>query len=148
MVPESPSRHIRGIVVSFLLSTLFTALFIRAYDGYVSERIMLLSGCVAGGKWAIQMVAGWCLLGKRKWVYLSTLATTCLIGSTVLLPYAALSGGAGFFFGSLIGSIVVMAASLVGLQRRAGFSWRWQALWFGLLAVAVTLQLTVVFHLL
>ena len=134
------------ILAAFGLSTLFTALFIRAYGGYVSDRIMLLSGCIAGGKWAIQMALGWILLGHRKWGYFSTLATTCLLGSVVLLPFAILSGGTRFFLGSLLACIAAMAAALVVCQSRAGFSWHWQALWFGLLVIAVALQLTVVFH--
>ncbi|MES2922691.1 MAG: hypothetical protein V4819_14150 [Verrucomicrobiota bacterium] len=136
------------IVLAFGLSTLITGLFIHAYDGYISEKTMLLSGVIAGGKWAIQIIAGWLLLGVKRWLYIGQLAATCLIGSLTLLPFAVLSGGAAFFFGSLIACILVMTVNLFLRQRATGLSWRWFALWLALLGIAVGLQLTVVFHLL
>lgn len=140
------SRHLCYILICFALSTVFTALFIRAYGGYVSTEIMVLSGLIAGGKWAIQMVAGWLLLGGRRWQYLRDLGTTCLAGSCVLIPFALFPGPAAFFFGSLLACIIVMTGILIFLQRRAKLPWRWSGLWMILLASAVTLQLTVVFH--
>lgn len=135
------------IAASFALSTLFTGLFIEAYDGYVSQKSMILSGSIASAKWAIQIIAGVLILGEKRWIYISQLAATCLIGSVTLLPYALLSGGPGFFFGSLGASIFAMSiAILIGLPR-IGLSWHWRALWFTLLAIAVSLQITVVFHL-
>ena len=134
------------IAASFALSTLFTGLFIHAYDGYVSHETMILSGSIASGKWAIQIILGALLLREKRWIYISQLAATCLTGSVTLLPYALLSGGPGFFFGSLGVSILVMSiAILIGLIR-IGLSWHWRALWFILLAAAVSLQITVVFH--
>jgi hypothetical protein len=134
------------IIASFALSTLITALFIRAYDGYVSHESMLLSGSIASGKWAIQIVAGVLLLGEKRWLYISELATTCLIGSLTLLPYTIFSGGTEFFFGSLIVAILTMGVVICLRLSQIGLSWRWKALWFILLACAVSLQLTVVFH--
>lgn len=134
------------IAASFALSTLFTALFIRAYEGYVSQESMVLSGSIASGKWAIQIVAGALLLGEKRWIYISQLAATCLIGSLTLLPYAILSGGAGFFFGSLGAAILAMSLVISMRLSRIGLSWGWIALWFLLLGIAVSLQLTVVFH--
>ena len=133
------------IVASFALSTLITALFIRAYEGYVSQQSMLLSGSIASGKWAIQIVAGVLLLGEKRWLYVSELATTCLIGSLTLLPYAMFSGGPEFFFGSLGVSILTMGVVICLRLSHDWLSWHWKALWFILLACAVTLQLTVVF---
>jgi hypothetical protein len=134
------------IAVSFALSTLFTGLFIQAYDGYVSQETMILSGSIASGKWAIQIILGALLLREKRWLYISQLAATCLIGSVTLLPFALLSGGPGFFFGSLGASIFAMSiAILIGLSR-IGLSWHWRALWFCLLAIAVSLQITIVFH--
>jgi hypothetical protein len=135
------------IVACFALSTLLTGLFIRAYGGYVSPQSMLLSGSIASGKWAIQMVVGIFLLEEKRWHYLSELAVTCLVGSVVLLPYAIFSGGAGFFFGSLAAAILAMSIVIIVRLSRIGLSWRWTAMWFLLLAIAVSLQLTVVFDL-
>lgn len=107
---------------------------------------MILSGSIASGKWAIQIITGALILGEKRWIYISQLAGTCLIGSITLLPYAILSGGPGFFFGSLGASIFAMSICiLIGLPRIA-LSWHWGALWFILLAIAVSLQITVVFH--
>ena len=107
---------------------------------------MVLSGSIASGKWAIQIVAGALLLGEKRWIYISQLAATCLIGSLTLLPYAILSGGAGFFFGSLGAAILAMSLVISMRLSRIGLSWGWIALWFLLLGIAVSLQLTVVFH--
>ena len=133
------------IIASFALSTLITALFIRAYEGYVSPESMLLSGSIASGKWAIQIVAGLLLLGEKRWLFISELAATCLIGSLTLLPYTIFYGGTKFFFGSLIVAILTMGVVICLRLSRIGLSWRWKALWFILLACAVSLQLTVVF---
>jgi hypothetical protein len=133
------------IIASFALSTLITALFIRAYEGYVSHESMLLSGSIASGKWAIQIVAGVLLLGEKRWLFISELAATCLIGSLTLLPYTIFYGGTKFFFGSLIVAILTMGVVICLRLSRIGLSWRWKALWFILLACAVSLQLTVVF---
>ncbi len=48
--PFPTARQIVGIAFPFALSTILTRLFIRAYGGYVSKDIMLLSGTIAGGK--------------------------------------------------------------------------------------------------
>lgn len=141
-----PLRTLGIIAFQFVLSTVLTAFFIRAYRGYISPEIMVLSGSIAGGKWAIQLVLGWCLLGDKRWAYISQLATVCLLGSVVLVPFAIFSGGAPSFFGSLIACIIVMGLNILRRLPRIGLSWRWPALWFALLAIAVTLQLTVVFH--
>jgi hypothetical protein len=133
------------IVASFALSTVITALFIRAYEGYVPHESMLLSGSIASGKWAIQIINGMLLLGEKRWLYISELATTCLIGSLTLLPYAIFSGGPEFFFGSLGVSILTMGVVICWRLSHIWLSWHWKALWFILLACAVTLQLTVVF---
>lgn len=146
--PFPTPRQALEIAIAFFLSTVITALFIRAYGGYVSQETMILSGSIAGGKWAIQIVLGWFLLGEKRWIYIRTLAITCLIGSLVLLPFAIISGTTAFFFGSLLASICAMGISIVLHLKSIGFPWQWQALWFFLLSIAVTLQLTVVFHLL
>jgi hypothetical protein len=135
------------IIGAFTLSILITGLFIRAYDGYVSPESMLLSGSVASAKWAIQMFAGLCLLGEKRWLYSRELATACLIGSLTLLPFALFSGGPTFFFGSLLFCILTMGLVICLRLSCIGLSWYWKALWFILLACAVSLQLTVVFDL-
>ncbi len=41
-----------------------------------------------------------------------------------------------------------MTTCILIFLRSGGFSWRWPVLWLALLAMAVSLQLTVVFHIL
>jgi hypothetical protein len=146
--PLPPLRQALEIAIGFALSTLITALFIRAYGGYVSQKTMILSGSIASGKWAIQIALGWLILGEKRWTYIRELALTCLIGSIVLLPFALFSGPANYFFGSLLASICAMGTTIVLRLRSTGFPWRWPVLWFVLLSIAVTLQLTIVFHIL
>lgn len=149
MLGPLPSlRQALEITIAFALSTLITAIFIRAYGGYVSKETMILSGTIAGGKWAVQIALGWVLLREKRWIYIRELSLTCLIGSFVLLPFALSSGSANYFFGSLLASICAMAISIVVRLRSAGFPWQWPVLWFLILFVAVTLQLTIVFHIL
>ena len=147
MLHPFPSlRQAIEITIAFALSTLITALFIRAYGGYVSQETMMLSGSIAGGKWAFQIILGWLLLREKRWIYIRELAVTCLIGSLVLTPFAITSGTAIYFFGSLLASICAMAVTVVIRLKSTGFPWQWFALWFLLLSIAVTLQLTIVFH--
>lgn len=146
--PFPTLRQTLEIAIAFALSTLITALFIRAYDGYVSQETMILSGSIAGGKWAIQIALGWLLLGEKRWIYFRALAVTCLIGSLVLIPFAVTSGAAAYFFDSLLASICAMGITIILALKSIGFPWQWSALWFFLLSIAVTLQLTIVFHIL
>ena len=106
---------------------------------------MLLSGSIAGGKWAIQLMIGFFTLREKRWIYISQLAATCLMGSVVLLPYAIIGGGSSFFFGSLIAAVIVMAIDLYRRLKVIQLPIHWYVLWLTLLAIAVTLQLTVVF---
>lgn len=132
-------------VLGFLGSTLLTWWFIEAFGGYVSQRQMLLSGGVAGGKWAIQIAAGWFFLNEKKWAYLRELGLICGAGSLVLVPYILWQGSWTFFLGSLIASVVTMSALILWRLPLMGLQKRWVGLWFLLLSIAVTLQLTVVF---
>ena len=132
-------------VLGFVVSTLLTWWFIEAYGGYVSPQQMLLSGCIAGGKWAIQIGVGWLLLSEKKWAYFRELGLICGMGSVVLVPYLFIQGDWSFFLGSLIACVLVMGALISWRLPAIGLRKTWVGLWFLLLAVAVTLQLTVVF---
>lgn len=134
------------ITAAFLLSTLFTIAFIARFDGYISTQTMALSGTIAGAKWAIQILIGFFTLHEKRWVYISQLAATCLTGSVILLPFAINPGSRGFFFGSLAAAVLIMAIDLFRRFRLFRFPVKWYLLWLGLLAIAVTLQLTIVFH--
>jgi len=68
-----------------------------------------------------------------------------LIGSIVLLPYAIIGGTSSFFFGSLVAAILIMAIDIRRRLKYIQLPVYWFYLWLALLAVAVSLQLTIVF---
>ena len=135
-------------IAGFGISAMLTWLFIESYGGYSSERQMGLSGAIAGGKWALQLCLAWFVLGEKKWGYYRELGLICAAGSLILVPYILSPAGWGFFLGSLIACVVVMAGLICWRLPRIGLNRSWVMLWFVLLVIAVALQLTVVFHVL
>jgi hypothetical protein len=136
--------------VYFALSTLFTWWFVVVSPLYISKQQMVLSTAVAGGKWAIQVIAGYLVLREKKWLFLKNIGWVCFVGSCILLPYVLLSllhiaDGASFFVGSLAASVLTMIYAYYRAVRNTAISLRWWFAWLGCLAVAITLQLTVVF---
>ena len=137
----------------FLASTLITWWFIEASPLYTSMQQKLLSCGIAGAKWSIQILAAWYLLKEKKWLFLKNIGLTCFVGSMILLPYAALSfcfgiNGQNFFIGSLLLAVAVMISMYAVSVRVTGIKIYWWLGWLFCLAIAVTLQLTVVFHVL
>lgn len=137
----------------FLFSTLITWWFIAESPLYTSVEQRLLSCGIAGAKWAIQIGAAVLLLGANKWTFIKNIGRACLIGSLILLPYAALSqfwgiNGQSFFLGSLVLSVATMIVLYAVGTKHAGVKMGWWVFWLLCLAVAVTLQLTVVFDVL
>ena len=130
----------------FAASALLTGLFVEAFDGYLSTPQMLLSAAIAGGKWAIQLLLASVRLPHKRWRYFREMATVCAVGSCLLLPYILTGGDWRFFLGSLVGCVAVMSVLIVWRIKAIGLSHGWTLLWFFLLAIAVTLQLTVVFR--
>lgn len=137
----------------FTLSTIITWWFIIVAPMYISQEQMLLSCGIAGGKWMIQVVAGYLLLKDKRWAFLRRIGFTCFIGSVILLPYSV-SGSffafadPSFFLGSLIVSVLTMIALYYRSVRSTGISLGWWFGWLLCLAIAISLQLTVVFHVL
>jgi hypothetical protein len=140
--------HIRDLsvaTVGFAASVILTWMFINAFDGYISHSQMILSGVIAGGKWSIQLLLAAALLGDKRWAYFREMGVVCGIGSLMLVPYIIFQGSWAFFLGSLVFCVVVMAWLLVSRLASIGVSGRWAILWFVLLGIAVSLQLTLVF---
>jgi hypothetical protein len=140
-------------VVYFLLSTLITWWFIEASPLYTSLNQKLLSCGIAGAKWGIQILAALLLLKEKKWHFIKNIGFTCLAGSLVLVPYAVLSNtqdinSTGFFTGSLLLAVAVMILLYAMSVKNAAVKIYWWLGWLFCLAIAVTLQLTVVFHVL
>jgi len=144
------SRKIYLALLYFFLSTLITWWFVDVCPLYSGLQQKLLSTGIAGAKWGLQIVAACFFLTEKKWDFLKNMGITCLVGSVILLPYAIIASasklnGAGFFVGSLLIAVAVMIVLYflnvlkVGLQKK----WFWG--WIFCLAIAITLQLTVVF---
>lgn len=144
------SNNIFYTGVYFLLATLITAWFIAVAPMYISDGQMVLSGTIAGGKWAIQIIAAFIWLPSIKYEFLRRIAHTCFVGSVLLLPYCV--GGAFlnynspyFFIGSLVLAVFAMIALYYKSVRKCNISLNWWWGWLVCLVIAITLQLTVVF---
>ena len=135
----------------FLASTVITWWFVAANeDLYKGDyRVMFLSCGIAGAKWGVQIVAALLFLGRQRWAFLHRIGFTCLIGSIILvpafLPLIQMRGETLFLY-LLIASVLTMMVMYYYSVRRSGISIRWFFGWLLCLAIAITLQLTVVFH--
>lgn len=137
--------------IYFTNSTLFTWWFVFVSPLYISDEQMILSTSVAGGKWAIQIIGAFLLLGEKKWLFIKNIGFVCFIGSCILSPYVLLSvtgvtASAPFFIGSLIISVAVMIGLYYRAIKLSEVKINWWYFWLACLAIAVSLQLTVVFH--
>ncbi len=146
------TRNIAQAVVFFFLSTVFTWYFIECGSSlyHFDKGKMLLSCSVAGAKWGIQILAAFLFLKEKRWPFIRNIAFTCFVGSMVLLPYCVTSirnllGGHGFLI-SLIAAVVIMLVLYYQGVRSSGVSIKWYFLWLLCLTIAISLQLTVVFH--
>jgi hypothetical protein len=134
----------------FLLATVLTWWFVICCPLYISDQQMLLSTGIAGGKWLIQILAGLLLLKGKALRFLKEIGFVCFMGSCILIPYIlssmmGWSNDAGFFFGSLVVSVITMIILYYRAVKEMGISLLWWAGWLLCLAVAISLQLTVVF---
>jgi len=135
----------------FALSTLLTWWFVVVSPLYISNEQMILSTAVAGGKWAIQIIGAFFLLGEKRWVFIKNIGFVCLVGSCILMPYVILSttqvtGSAPFFIGSLILSVMTMIVMYHRAIKQSDVHISWWYFWLICLSIAVSLQLTVVFN--
>jgi hypothetical protein len=147
------SGKIALTIFYFLASTLITWCFIEASPLYTSMQQKILSCSIAGAKWSIQIIAAWFLLKEKKWLFFKNIGLTCFVASIILLPYAVLSyyfgiNGQNFFIGSLLLAIAVMIIMYAISVRSTAIKIYWWLGWLFCLAIAVTLQLTMVFHIL
>jgi len=134
----------------FFLSTIITWWFVDVCPLYTDLPQKLLSTGIAGAKWGLQLVAAWLLLGDKKWQFIKGIGFTCLVGSVILLPYpiAAVffkTNNARLFLGSLLVAVPVMIVLYYLTVQRSSLPKKWFWGWIFCLAIAITLQLTVVF---
>jgi len=147
------AKNIILIFLYFTLSTLFTWWFIAVSPLYISFDQMLWSCGIAGGKWMVQLIAGFLFLKEKKWDFMRNIGWVCLIGSLLLVPYCLaasfhLAGNTDFFIGSLILAVVTMIFLYHQAIKKINISRYWWLGWLLCLVIAVSLQLTVVFNVL
>jgi hypothetical protein len=137
--------------VYFVLSTLLTWWFVILCPVYVSNEQMILSTSIAGGKWAMQIVLALALLRSKSWLFIKEISFVCFVGSCILVPYIVLAfsgiqDAPEFFFGSLIVSVLTMIVLYYRGIKAVNISMLWWYFWLVCLCIAISLQLTVVFH--
>ena len=145
------NRKISFAIFYFLLSTLVTWWFIEASPLYTSMQQKLLSCGIAGAKWSIQILAAILLLKERRWEFIKDIGLTCFVGSLILLPYAIFSSAFGIngtklFLGSLLVAVAVMILMYAISVRHSRLSKLWWVGWLVCLAIAIFLQLKIVFQ--
>jgi hypothetical protein len=149
--PETTGRSIALAILYFLFGTIITTWFIARKSWlYDSAELMILSGSIAGAKWAIQLLAALILLRAQRWPFIKNIGFVCLIGSAALLIYYFLPVSWGF--SSLVISVAFSVLIMIFLYYRAvkqsalPVYWFWS--WVACLMLAIALQLTVVFDVL
>lgn len=148
---NTTKKNIALAAIYFALSTLLTWWFVAVSPLYISQEQMLLSTAVAGGKWGIQIILALLFLKEKSWHFVKNIGFVCFVGSCILMPYVIFSklgiaDGAQFFVGSLVASVAVMICLYFLSIKKSDVSYQWWFFWLGCLAIAISLQLTVVFH--
>lgn len=144
------SKNIYRAVLYFLLSTAITWWFVDVCPLYSSVQQKLLSTGIAGAKWGLQIVAAYFFLTEKKWDFLKNMSATCLAGSVILIPYAFAASFTTlndplFFIASLIIAVLLMIILYFLNVQKLALPKKWFWAWIFCLAIAITLQLTVVF---
>ena len=134
----------------FLISGIITWWFVDVCPLYSDTNQKLLSTGIAGAKWGLQIVVAYFLLSNKKWSFIKNIGSTCLVGSVLLLPYAVAAtfsdvNDATFFVASLLLAVAVIIVLYFLNVKKTALSQRWFWGWMICLAVAILLQLTIVF---
>jgi hypothetical protein len=145
-------KNIQAALFFFAASTFITWWFIEVAPFYNGFSQKLLSCSIAGVKWALQIIFALIFLQGKKWNFIRLIGFTCFVGSLILLPFCISSftnnsPGSEFFLGSLILSVAVMIVLYFVSVRKARVPMLWWAGWLLCLAIAITMQLKVVFNL-
>jgi threonine/homoserine efflux transporter RhtA len=144
------SKKIYLAILYFFLSTAITWWFVDVCPLYSSLQQKFLSTGIAGAKWGLQIVAAYFFLRKKKWEFLKNMGATCLAGSVILIPYAFAASFTTlndplFFIASLIIAVLLMIILYFLNVQKLALPKKWFWGWIFCLAIAITLQLTVVF---
>ena len=135
----------------FALSAVLTWLFVALCPLYISREQMLLSSSIAGGKWGIQIILALLFLKERSLLFSRKIGSVCFSGSLVLIPfivsaYFKWNDNGTFFFVSLLVAVLLMIMLYHQSIKALKLPLKWWIFWLICLAIAITLQLTVVFH--
>ena len=144
------SKKIYLALLYFFLSTIITWWFVDVCPLYTGLQQKLLSTGIAGAKWGLQLAAAYFYLAEKKWDFIKNIGFTCLVGSIILLPYPIAAvffkiDNTQFFVGSLLVAVLVMIALYFLNVLKLALPKKWFWSWICCLAIAITLQLTVVF---
>ncbi len=143
------TKNIIFAALYFILSIIITWWFIVQGELlYFSQNKMLLSCTIAGGKWCIQIVAALLLLKNKKWEFIYRIGLTCFIGSCLLLPYCFIKYFRNIDNAFLISIIIAVATMIIMYYYdvvKTNISKVWFLIWLFCLAIAISLQLFVVF---
>jgi hypothetical protein len=135
--------------LNFTLSLLLTWWFIDRSQMYFSTTQKIASCIIAGGKWGIQIAGALILLKEKKWEFIRQISIACLVGSLILLPYCIVGptdpDEDDFFLASLVIAVIVMIGWYYHATRKSRVSILWWFAWLFFLAIAISLQLTIVF---
>lgn len=148
---EIETKNVILAISYFGLSTIITTWFIlQGIQLYNNTNTMILSGSIAGAKWALQIATALLFLGKTRWLFIRRIALVCLIGSLLLfsyypIGYIGVSKGLQFIWTleiAVLGMLIFYFKAVTGIN----LPMKWFVGWVCCLIIAITLQLTVVFH--
>lgn len=146
------NKNITLAIVYFVLSIVLTGIFIATkFWFYDSVNQMILSGSIAGAKWLIQIVAALVFLKQKKWEFIKNIGLVCFVGSCVLFLYNILFylplplGGFSLFILSIGLSVLTMIAMYYKAVQKSKVPAKWFLGWLLCLAIAIFLQIKVVF---
>ena len=146
------NKNIFLAVLYFLLATVLSGIFINNNTSlYSSVNVMILSGSIAGAKWMIQILAALFLLKEKKWDFVRRIGFVCFIGSAILFVYYIIDflklqlNGFSPFVVAIGLSVLVMIVMYYRAVKKTGISIAWFLGWMICLAIAILLQVFVVF---
>ena len=149
---NTQNKNIFLSVLYFFLATVLSGVFINNnLSLYSSVNAMLLSGSIAGAKWMIQILAALFLLKELKWIFIRRIGFICFIGSAILFVYYIIDflklplAGISPFIISIGLSVLVMIIMYYAAVKKTGISIAWFLGWILCLAIAILLQVYVVF---
>ncbi|HQW84160.1 MAG TPA: hypothetical protein PK987_06865 [Ferruginibacter sp.] len=145
------NKNVFVAFIYFALSTGITWWFVDACPLYTSLQQKILSIGIAGAKWGLQIGAAYFFLAEKKWSFIKNIGFTCTVGSFILLPYPITTllfkeAHAQFFIGSLIVAVIIMIVLYFLSVKKLAIPVKWFWGWMGCLAIAIILQLTIVFE--